>query len=285
MRRNALSAGLITLLLFITSVASIGPSVANGAGTATAHTAAKASVTPARAVRVASALKRRRMALAAAVVAPPPAPAAPAYLPAVDVPTVTENHKKIATAVLNALPSGCRDNLRNFSVLYKGATRRGLGGKTTIILDGSVPDAEFAALLTHECGHVIGANMTGSAASGDSGYRDGNEVFFNDSPMVAYWSIGWTATGAKKAGLKDADYASGYAKSDQYEDFAETFALYVLQRGEFAERAKTSAVMAAKLAWMDTNLPLPAGVLGDGSASWTGAVPWDVTKLAFLLAR
>jgi hypothetical protein len=286
MRRNAVSAGLITLLLSVASVASIVPSVANDAGAATAHTAAHtASAAPARALRVASALKRRRVALAAAVAVPPPAPAAPAYLPAVDQPTITENHKKIATAVLNALPAGCRDNLKNFSVLYKGATRRGLGGKTTIILDGSVPDGEFAALLVHECGHVIGANLAGSATSGDSGYRDGAQVFYKDSPMVAYWSLGWTATGARKAGLKDGDYASGYAKSDQYEDFAETFALYALQRDEFLERAKTSAIMASKLDWMDKHLPLAAGTVGVGSDAGTGTVPWDVTKLAFLLSR
>jgi hypothetical protein len=287
MHRNAISTGVLTLLLGISGSLLAAPSVANDAPTATVHTAAsKLSPAAARAVRVASAMKRRRAAPAvASVIALPPAPKAPAYVASVDVAGITDTHKKIATAVLNALPSGCRDNLRNFSVLYKGATRRGLGGKTTIILDGSVPDDEFAALLVHECGHVISANMPGTATSKDSGYRDGTEVYYVNSPMVSYWNLSWNATGTKKQGAKDADFASGYGKSDQYEDFAETFALYVLQPDAFAARAKNNAVMAAKLAWMQANLPTTHEVLGDGSDAGTGSVPWDVTKLAFLLSR
>lgn len=295
MRQNAISTGVLSLLLSITAVLLAAPSVANDAPTATAHTAATLlSTTPKRAAFVPSTAKKRRVRLAASALAiptpaptraPAPRPALPAVLPAVDQTTISETHKKIATAVLYALPSGCRDNLKNFSVLYKGATRRGLGGKTTIILDGSVPDDEFAALLVHECGHVISANMPGTSSSGDSGHRDGNVVYYNDSPMVAYWSLSWTAAGAKKHGAKDADFASGYGKSDQYEDFAETFALYVLQPDAFAARAKTNGVMAAKLAWMQANLPTQYEVLGDGSDAGTGSVPWDVTRLAFLLAK
>jgi hypothetical protein len=287
MHRNAIYIVVLTLLLGISGSLPAAPSVANDTVAATVHTAAsRLSPAAARAVRVASSMKRRRAAAPiASVIALPPMPKAPVYVAAVDLPGITDNHKKIATNVLNALPSGCRDNLQNFSVLYKGATRRGLGGKTTIILDGSVPDGEFAALLVHECGHVISANMSGTPSSGDSGYRDGNIAYYNDSPMVAYWSLSWTATGAKKQGAKDADFASGYGKSDMYEDFAETFALHVLQPDAFAARAKNNAVMAAKLAWMRANLPTKYEALGDGSDAGTGSVPWDVTKLAFLLAK
>lgn len=287
MHRNAISTGVLTLLLGISGSLLAAGSVANDAPAATVHQAAtKLSPAAARAVRVASALKRRRTTpLVASVIALPPAPTAPAYVASVDVPGITDNHKKIATKVLNALPSGCRDNLKNFSVLYKGATRRGLGGKTTIILDGSVPDDEFAALLVHECGHVISANLPGTATSGDSGYRDGSVVYYKDSPMVAFWNLSWTPTGAKKHGAKDADFASGYGKSDMYEDFAEALALHVLQPDAFAARAKNNAAMAAKHAWMQANLPTQHEILGDGSDAGSGSVPWDVTKLAFLLAK
>lgn len=287
MHRNAISTGVLTLLLGISGSLLAGPSVANDAPAATAHMApSRLSPAAVRAARVASVLKRRRAApLVASVIALPPAPKAPAYIASVDIPGITDTHKKIATTVLNALPSGCRDNLQNFSVLYKGATRRGLGGKTTIILDGSVPDDEFAALMVHECAHVIHANMPGTASSGDSGYRDGSVVFYKDSAMVAYWNLSWTPTGAKKHGTKDADFASGYGNTNQYEDFAEAFALYVLQPEAFAARAKNNAVMAAKLAWMQTNLPTQHEALGDGSDAGTGSVPWDVTKLAFLFAK
>ncbi len=293
MRRNAVSIGLLALLLGIVSLPWTAPRssendeaamiVAKDAPAATAHTAAQSA--PARAaktVAIPSKAKLRRSApVIAAALALPPAP--PAILPVVDQIGITENHKKIATAVLNALPAGCRDNLQTFAVLYKGATRRGLGGKTTIIIDGSVPDAEFAALVVHECGHVIHGNMQGTSAGGLSSFADGPNPFYGDSPVVAFWNVSWKTSSSRKAG-KDADFVSGYAKSDPFEEFAETFAAYVLQRGTLRERAKTNDAIAAKLFWMEANLPLPENAVGNGTAAWTGEVPWDVTKLPLTLA-
>lgn len=283
MRRNAILAGFLTLLLGIVAFQWAAPSVANGRPAATAPAAIKRAAVSTRKILVPSSRKKRRVPLAAAA-APLPAPAVTTIHAAVDQPTISDSHKKLATAVLQALPAGCRDHLKTFVVLYKGATRRGLGGKTTVILDGSVPDAEFAALLVHECGHVINGNLLGNAQSGDSGYRDGSEVFYNDSPAVSFWSISWKPTGAKKPGMKDADFVSGYAKSDQYEDFAETFAAYVLQREMLVERAAENPTIAAKLTWMETHLPLKDDAIGPGSHDWNGTVPWDVTKLAFALS-
>lgn len=284
MRRNAISIGLGTLLLGI--VALLWTASRSFANDVTAQSVAKERlIATTRSAAVASSRKVRRAPRVAAAVVPAPLPKpAPAVHPAVNHDGVSVHHRRIATSVLNALPSGCRDNLKNFSVLYAGATRRGLGGKTTIILDGSVPDAEFAALLAHECGHVINGNLRGTEASGDSGYRDGPDVFYKDGPAVAFWSISWNATGTKKAGMKDADFVSGYAKSDQYEDFAETFAAYVLQRDMLRARADANAVIAAKLAWMETHLPLAEDPLGDGTAESTGKVPWDITKLPIDMA-
>ena len=281
MRQNAVSIGLSTLLLGLVGFGALawaGPSVANDPAPATVHDAARL---PKRRTLVPSASKVRRSPFVAAAVAPQPA--APEILPVVDQPTITDNHKKIATKVLNALPAGCRDNLRTFVVLYKGATRRGLGGKTTIILDGSVPDEEFAALLVHECGHVIHGNLQGTFASGLSAFADGPNPFYADSPMVAFWNVSWKTSATRKAG-KDADFVSGYAKSDPFEEFAETFAAYVLQRDALRERAKTNEAIAAKLFWMDVHLPVAEDLLGDGTATWDGTVPWDVTKLPLTLA-
>ena len=45
---------------------------------------------------------------------------------------LTRTHELIADTVLRRLPSQCRNNLRNFAVIYKDAAQRGLGGKTTM---------------------------------------------------------------------------------------------------------------------------------------------------------
>ncbi len=281
MHRNAVSIGFLSLLLGIAGFVLAAPSVANERPAATASATVRQTTTSTRKIIVPSVRKKRRIALiAAAIPLPKPAPV-PTIHPAVDQPTITDAHKKLMTQTLNALPAGCRDNLKNFSILYKGATRRGLGGKTTIILDGSVPDGELVALLVHECGHVINGNMIGTAASGDSGYRDGNEVYYNDSPAVAFWSIAWTATDKKKAGLKSTDFVSGYAPSDKHEMFAEALAAYVTQPDMMIAQARDSAAVATQLAWMEAHFPDAKGAVGKGSATWTGTVPWDITKLAF----
>lgn len=283
MHRNVISIGVLSVLLGLGGIAAFpwaAGSVANEIQPATAHTAAGRDAPFIRkAAPVASSTAKKRKPFVASVIVQP----MPTILPVVDQIGITENHKKIATAVLNALPAACRDNLETFAVLYKGATRRGLGGKTTIILDGSVPDEEFAALLVHECGHVIHSNMPGTSAGGLTTFADGPNPFYADSPIVAFWNISWKTTTSRKAG-KDADFVSGYAKSNPFEEFSETFAAYVLQRGALRERAKTNDAIAAKLFWMEANLPLKENVIGNGTATWTGDVPWDVTKLPLTLA-
>lgn len=284
MHRNATSIGLLTLLLGITALVWTSSSVAKDEPFATAHTAAVRRAQPIkRATFVPSTRKVQRSPLVAAtIVTPIPVPVA-TILPIVDQPTITDNHKKIASAVLRALPAACRDNLQTFAVLYRGATRRGLGGKTTIILDGSVPDEEFAALLVHECGHVIHGNTHGTTTAGQTAFTDGPHPFYADSPMVAFWNISWKNSSTRLASSRDTDFVSGYAKSDPFEEFSETFAAYVLQRDSLRERAKSNDVIAAKLFWMDVNLPLVENAVGDGTASWDGTVPWDVTKLPLTL--
>jgi hypothetical protein len=74
---------------------------------------------------------------------------------------------------------------------------------------------------------------------------------------------------------------SGYAQTDAFEDFAETFTAYVLHRDAFEQRAKSNAAINAKLQWMKTNLPISANALGTSQYVWNGKIPWDATKLAF----
>jgi len=208
------------------------------------------------------------------------AQAVSALLPTVDKPDIRQNHKVIADSVLRSIPKGCRENVRNFYVRYEKPERRGLGGKTTIILDGTVPDEEFAALLVHECGHVIHSNMMGSATSGQSEFYDGKIPFYNDSPIVAFFAISWDNESVLRRGATKKDFVSGYAKSDSFEDFAETFAMYILHRDALQAQAKGNAAITAKLRWMENNLPASI-TLSDSDFAWKGSAPWDVTKLGF----
>lgn len=231
---------------------------------------------------VSSATKKRRSVLAEAVATKPAI--ASKLLPAVDKADITPHHRQLADKVLRALPGGCRDNLRNFFVQYKDVKNRGLGGKTTIILAGNVSDTEFTGLLTHECGHVIHSNLMGTSAGSKTTFVDGKDVFMSNSPIVGFFAISWSEENVLRAGAGEKDFVSGYAEADAFEDFAETFAMYVLHRDALELRAKTNSSIAAKLAWMEQNLPTTNNLLGQSTYKWEKTVPWDVTKLPIKLA-
>jgi len=205
------------------------------------------------------------------------------YLAVVDQPDIQERHKIIADEVLRLLPVSCTSQLKNFYVRYDKPDRRGLAGKSTIILDGTLPDEEFRAVLIHEAlGHVFDLGcLAGSPLSGTSMFKDGNEPIFRDDASLSFYRISWTDSTHQRAGTKPEDFVSGYAASDPFEDLAESAIYYVLHNGEFTQRAMTNASLATKLKWLQTFLPVSPVASGTLAAAWDGTVPWDATKLAY----
>lgn len=268
---------------FLLAILTAGASIAEAPAVTSNQTAGLPSIeAQTHAVAVTKAVKtsqKKKRLLAAA-----PSLPKPTLLPAVVQTDITPHHQELADKVLRTLPAGCRDHLRNFYVQYTNIKSRGLGGKTTIIIAGNVSDEEFAALLTHECGHVIHSNMMGTSYASATDFRDGKDMFYADSPVVSFFSISWTEADVLRAEAKKADFVSGYADSDAFEDFAETFAMYILHRDAFEQRAKTNTAIAAKLDWMKTNLPMANDAMGASRYSWDKVVPWDVTKLPYTLA-
>lgn len=210
------------------------------------------------------------------VVAPQP-PAG--LLPIVDQPEMKQKHRVLADSVLRALPPLCRRSLKNFYVNYHHLDRRGYGGRTSIVLDGTVPDSEFVALLTHECGHVIHGNLSGTVGLAPSGFADGKQIFTSDSPVVRFFQISWMTENVLRKGAKDRDFVSGYGKTNAFEDFAEFLVAYVLHPDYVAARAQKNAAIKAKLAWMEKELPLDHSMIAESTATWNGTVPWDMTKV------
>lgn len=205
----------------------------------------------------------------------------PALLPVVDRKDIRLRHRLIADEVLRLFPAFCREKLQTFSVLYDNPSRRGLGGKSTIILSGLVTDTEFRALMIHEMGHVFDLGcLTGTAASGKSEFRDGEDLMMNDDPSVLYYRLSWTDEKTRLSDSRDSDFVSGYAVADVYEDFAEAFALYLLQPELFAKRAEKNPILAAKFQWMRRHVPVVATVAVGGASDRKG-IPWDVTKLPY----
>jgi hypothetical protein len=208
-----------------------------------------------------------------------------AILPVLNQPTIKLEHQKAAQAMLDMLPAGCANNLKNFYVRYDNPTQRGLAGKSTVILSGNVAMKEFIGLLSHEAmGHFYDLGcLTGTASSGQSDFRDGADPIYNDDPSVAFYSICFTNAHTKNGRCDDTDFVSGYAKTDAFEFAAESIAYYLLQPDVYRERAKKSPIMDEQLKWLDRYAPTKE-TIAIGSNHWDGAnVPWDVTRLPYSL--
>ncbi|MDD2916400.1 MAG: hypothetical protein PHH70_00995 [Candidatus Gracilibacteria bacterium] len=94
-------------------------------------------------------------------------------------------------------------------------------------------DTEEIKVFVHELGHIV-----------DIFYLK-KGVFGGDISDIFY-SIAWDAFNTKKKGQKITDFVSGYALSNKYEDFAESFAFYVFHNEAFAREAKKDAFLQQK---------------------------------------
>ena len=101
---------------------------------------------------------------------------------------------------------------------------------------------EFVAVAVHEIGHAIdfGKSTRGNRKSGTSeAFKDGPFLFFDDDPSVtSFYPICFNS--AKRLSRKKCnrnDFVSIYAKTDVFEDFAETMTVYVLDGNNFYKKA------------------------------------------------
>ncbi len=213
-----------------------------------------------------------------------PKPAATKLLSVVNQKDILARHRILADRVLRALPRYCRENLESFYVTYdKNAANRGLGGESTIIVMGTVPDREFMALIVHECGHVTDlGGLQGDQNSGYSGFFDGNTPIYQNDASVSFYLISWLTPNTYQPNTKSSDFVSGYAASDPFEDFAESFAYYALQKDAFKKIAANNPVIKAKYDFMEQVVFSGIPPIAEGKHVPQNSVPWDVTRLPYI---
>ena len=192
-------------------------------------------------------------------------------------------HKNIAHETLSTISTTCISQLKSLYVRYEKPKNRGLAGKTSIILDGTVSAHEFRALLIHEFGHIVDLGcFTGTQSAGESVFRDGYEIIFRDDPSIEFYEFSWLNDKRRRDARPD-DFVSGYAESDPFEEFAETFAYFILQRNAFRIRAATNPIIDKKYNWMRDHFDIV--LQATDQRQWDGTVPWDVTKLPYIWHR
>lgn len=144
-----------------------------------------------------------------------------------------------------------------------------------ITLSPSVPkDAEFIKLLVHEVSHYIDIFYLTSSLNG------------KEDPSQIFYRISWQDKSIKKPSETLAAFVSGYAATNQYEDFAESLTFYIFHNDEFMERALKNDSLRQKYLFL-SNFVFPDGEFLDTNFG-IGKVPgylWDTTKLPISLKK
>ncbi len=197
---------------------------------------------------------------------------------------IPSQQRAIIEQILSLLPAGCEDSIRNFYVRYDNPSNRGLAGKDTIIVSGSVPNNEFRALLVHEIlGHVADLGcIQGTPSSGASAFMDGTTPIFKNDPSTLFYQISWRTSKERKTDSQGDDFVSGYAASDPFEDEAESATFFLLHRDTFAKMAKTNPALAQKYLWLQNYLFGSLPSYARSTYVWNSSdIPWDTTKLPY----
>ncbi|OGJ69943.1 hypothetical protein A3H90_00970 [Candidatus Peribacteria bacterium RIFCSPLOWO2_02_FULL_55_36] len=204
-----------------------------------------------------------------------------ALLSVVNHPNIRSDHQILLSNTIRALPGQCQASLRNLYVRYDRPNERGLAGKGTIILSGNVRNAELRALFVHEFGHITDLGcLSGTPESGPSLFHDGPEIIFQNDPSTSFYRISWVQETTRKLGSSPEDFVSGYAAKDAFEDFAETFAYFVLQPEAFKTRAQGNIALQKKWTWMQEYVFQKTPSIASGKP-WNNVLPWDVTKIFY----
>jgi hypothetical protein len=97
-------------------------------------------------------------------------------------------------------------------------------------------------VMVHEMGHAIdmGASTQGTRASGvNKKFKDGPNPFFNDDITAnEFYPICYSSEKILNTKCSRNDFVSGYAKTDVFEDFAESTSAYILDGENFWKTAK-----------------------------------------------
>lgn len=163
-----------------------------------------------------------------------------------------EHCESLVYKALSALPEEPVQYLKHLTLFYADYGRRGLGGGNTVVLRcQNVTDEELVGVLVHELGHIMDTGVfQGSVFSGKSAFKDGDFPVYNNDESVGFYNISWKNETEIKEGYSVRDFVSGYAMTDPFEDFAESYAYYILHGSEFRRLARYNESLKLKYQYL-----------------------------------
>ena len=189
---------------------------------------------------------------------------------------------QIETA-LKKLPEHHAKSVKNIILDYSQLAHRGLGGNSMIILRAvNMGTEEMVGVLIHEVAHNVDyADLIPDEEIHKSVFRDGKMTLYETDPSLDFYRISWLSNTQRKKTATNMDFVSGYAMSDPFEDFAESYVFYVLHNKDFKALAASSEALYAKYRFIKYEVFGGREFdTGDGRVK-DNQRPWDITVLRY----
>lgn len=199
------------------------------------------------------------------------------------LPTVSPATQEEVMEVIKMLPPSHVRTLQNLVLDYDPQAHRGLGGKGIIILRAvNMDKQEFAGVLIHEIGHTADLGALQSTTQKEaSAFKDGTNTIYADDPSIGFYQITWNSETQMKRTVSNMDFVSGYAMTDPFEDFAESYVYFVLHNKDFLALAATNESLMQKYLFMK-DVVFNGEIFETGDSDVTAnRRPWDITILSY----
>lgn len=155
---------------------------------------------------------------------------------------------EILSQTLQNIPKAHLNHLKHLKIYDEHRPTRGLGGRDTILLYmGGFVREEMMNVLIHEIGHVVDTGLFhGNDILSRTAFYDGNTPLYADDPSINFYEISWKSSESKKSESKALDFVSGYAMENVFEDFSESYVMYVTSGNHFRSLLSSSEKLRQK---------------------------------------
>ena len=198
---------------------------------------------------------------------------------------ISEKYQSIIHEVLTKIPAYHISSLTKIIEDQDPEASRGLASFKSIYLGtNNIFDLEeFKRVFIHEIGHVVDLGaLKETEKKQDSGFRDGINIIYETDPSLIFYQLCWITETSRNQNCDDLDFVSGYAQTDVFEDFAESYLLFLENNLSFQEMAKNSEIIKKKYDFL-ANVVFKNDFLitEEIDLPWQKRV-WDLTKVGIL---
>lgn len=156
-------------------------------------------------------------------------------------------------ATIQALPEDHTNTLQSLHIRNQAHVSRGMANGKYLVLHTQSIDTEdeLKSVTIHEIGHVVDlGKLQGESTLEHEVFSTPKHTVQRDDKSVKFYALSWKNPETHKSNTERKDFVSGYAMTNIYEDFAESYAFYVLHGDKFRALMQDSFVLRRKYHFM-----------------------------------